>query len=98
MKLTPKRSIAVDSKYIPYGLPVYMETELPALPSQQPELFNRLMIAQDTGGAIRGAVRGDYFWGAGDAAAEPTPARRAAMPTPASWPRTGCQAPLTMSA
>lgn len=66
--LTPQRSIAVDPKYIPYGLPVYMETELPALPGKMPTPFERLMIAQDTGGAIRGPVRADIFFGPGDEA------------------------------
>jgi membrane-bound lytic murein transglycosylase A len=66
--LTPMRSLAVDSRYIPYGLPVYLETELPAEPQRSPEPFRRLMVAQDTGGAIRGPVRGDIFFGNGDAA------------------------------
>lgn len=63
--LTPKRSLAVDRKHIPYGVPVFIDAEEPegGVPLQ------RLMIAQDTGGAIRGPVRGDFFWGAGDEAA-----------------------------
>lgn len=64
--LTPKRSIAIDNKYIPYGLPVYMETELPG--NYGPSSFRRLMVAQDTGGAIRSPVRADIFFGAGDEA------------------------------
>jgi len=68
VSLTPQRSIAVDPKYIPYGLPVYMEAELPALPGKMPTPFERLMIAQDTGGAIRGPVRADIFFGPGDQA------------------------------
>jgi membrane-bound lytic murein transglycosylase A len=68
VQLTPRRSIAIDSRYIPYGLPLYLEVELPPLPNQQPAAFNRLMIAQDTGGAIRGPVRGDIFFGPGDEA------------------------------
>ena len=66
--LTPQRSLAVDRRYIPYGLPLFMETELPAFPGQQPTLFHRLMIAQDTGGAIKGPVRADIFMGEGDQA------------------------------
>jgi membrane-bound lytic murein transglycosylase A len=62
--LTPKRSIAIDKKYIPYGLPVYMETDLPK-DGGGSTVFNRLMIAQDTGGAIRSPVRADIFFGAG---------------------------------
>ncbi|MEK6746418.1 MAG: MltA domain-containing protein [Pseudomonadota bacterium] len=64
--LTPKRSIAIDSKYIPYGLPLYMETELPG--NYGATTFRRLMVAQDTGGAIRSPVRADIFFGAGDEA------------------------------
>jgi membrane-bound lytic murein transglycosylase A len=66
--LTPQRSLAVDSRYIPYGLPLFLETELPAQPLQQPLAFHRLVIAQDTGGAIKGPVRGDIFFGPGDEA------------------------------
>ncbi len=55
--LTPNRSLAVDRSLIPYGVPVYLSTETP--------VYNRLMVAQDTGGAIRGAVRGDIFFGYG---------------------------------
>ena len=66
--VTRERTLAVDSKYIPYGLPLYLETELPAEPQREPVAFNRIMIAQDTGGAIRGPVRGDVFFGSGDMA------------------------------
>lgn len=67
--LTPWRSIAVDSKHIPYGLPVYMEGTLPLRPQDEEQVpFNRLMIAQDTGGAIRGPVRADVFFGPGQEA------------------------------
>lgn len=61
--LTPARSIAIDSKYIPYGLPVYMETTLPTKTGAVP--FQRLMTAQDTGGAIKSPVRADIFFGEG---------------------------------
>ncbi len=60
--LTPGRSLAVDRRYIPLGVPVFVETSWPN--SDQP--LQRLMIAQDTGGAIKGRVRGDFFWGMGD--------------------------------
>lgn len=66
--LTPKRSIAVDSRYIPYGLPLYLETTLPELPGVPERPFRRLLIAQDTGGAIRSPVRGDVFFGHGQEA------------------------------
>ncbi len=55
--LTPMRSIAIDKSKYAYGLPFYVETTEPAL--------TRLMIAQDTGGAIKGNVRADIFWGYG---------------------------------
>jgi membrane-bound lytic murein transglycosylase A len=64
--LTPERSIAVDPRYIPLGAPVFLATTWPG--SAQP--LARLVLAQDSGGAIRGAVRADYFWGFGDAAGE----------------------------
>jgi membrane-bound lytic murein transglycosylase A len=63
--LTPQRSLAVDRKKIPYGAPVFIDAEAPEGGGR----LQRLMIAQDTGGAITGAVRGDFFWGAGAAAA-----------------------------
>ena len=59
--LTAGRSIAVDRKTIPLGAPVFLSTSEPL--SQRP--LNRLMMAQDTGSAIVGAVRADYFWGFG---------------------------------
>lgn len=64
--LTAGRSIAIDPKYIPLGAPVFLSTTHPN--SNQP--LNRLMMAQDTGGAIRGAVRADLFWGFGSEAGE----------------------------
>jgi len=59
--LTAERSIAVDPRYIPLGAPVFLSTTLPN--STRP--LQRLVVAQDTGGAIKGAVRADFFWGAG---------------------------------
>jgi len=54
--LTPGRSLAVDRSFVPLGVPVYLDAG---------DGLQRLMVAQDTGGAIRGPVRGDVFWGAG---------------------------------
>jgi membrane-bound lytic murein transglycosylase A len=51
----------VDPRIIPLGAPVWLATTAPA--SDRP--LQRLMLAQDTGGAIRGAVRADFFWGFG---------------------------------
>jgi membrane-bound lytic murein transglycosylase A len=62
--LTPGRSIAIDPESIPYGTPVWLASEGPQIALQ------RLVLAQDTGSAIRGAVRADYFAGWGDAAGE----------------------------
>jgi membrane-bound lytic murein transglycosylase A len=59
--LAAERSIAVDRRYVPLGAPVYLATTWPN--SETP--LERLMIAQDTGGAIRGPVRADFFWGTG---------------------------------
>ena len=67
--LTPQRSLAVDRRFIPLGVPIWLETKVPRRKGED-EFWRRLMVAQDTGGAIRGAVRGDVFWGAGDEAAE----------------------------
>jgi membrane-bound lytic murein transglycosylase A len=62
--LTPERSIAVDPRFIPLGAPVFLATTWPA----STQALARLVLAQDRGGAIRGAVRADFFWGFGDAA------------------------------
>jgi membrane-bound lytic murein transglycosylase A len=62
--LTAERSIAVDPRVVPLGVPVYLATTYP----NTSEPLNRLVVAQDTGGAIAGAVRVDFFWGFGDAA------------------------------
>jgi membrane-bound lytic murein transglycosylase A len=65
--LTPERSIAVDRGILPLGLPVWMDTVLPDAAATP---YRRLMVAQDTGGAIKGAVRADIFWGPGTRAAK----------------------------
>lgn len=59
--LTPQRSIAVDSANIPLGTPVWIDTTLPG--DEHP--YQRLVMAQDTGGAIKGQVRADLFFGRG---------------------------------
>lgn len=63
--LTPQRSIAVDKNFIPLGVPVWVDS---TLPGSEGGLLQRLVFAQDTGGAIRGAIRADFFWGSGDQA------------------------------
>ncbi len=62
--LTPKRSLAIDPKALPLGAPVWLATTHPA----NGEPLERLMVAQDTGNAITGTVRGDFFWGHGEKA------------------------------
>ena len=59
--LTPELSVAVDRRHVPLGAPVYLATTFPL--SEEP--LERLMAAQDTGGAIRGVVRADFYWGTG---------------------------------
>lgn len=63
--LTNGHSLAVDRLYIPLGAPVWLSTTYPDPKTKAMKPLKRLMIAQDTGGAIRGVVRGDVFWGAG---------------------------------
>ena len=63
VSLTPGRSLAVDPRVIPLGAPVWLDTVDP-----DGALMQRLMVAQDVGAAITGAVRGDIFWGHGEAA------------------------------
>ncbi len=62
--LTNEYSIAVDPRTIPLGAPVFLSTTYP----NDSAPLNRLMLAQDTGGAIKGAVRADFFWGFGESA------------------------------
>lgn len=61
--LTPERSVAVDPSFIPLGLPLWLDTTLP-----DGGRYQRLVLAQDTGGAIKGAVRADVFFGQGERA------------------------------
>lgn len=62
--LTPGRSLAIDPRAIPQGAPVFLATTWP----NSARSLTRLMLAQDAGGAIKGAVRADFFWGHGEAA------------------------------
>ncbi len=64
--ISAERSVAIDPKFIPLGAPVFLSTTQPN--SDKP--LKRLMLAQDTGGAIKGGVRADFFWGAGDKAGQ----------------------------
>lgn len=62
--LTAERSVAIDPKYVPLGAPIFLSTTYPN--SNKP--LKRLMMAQDTGGAIKDGVRADFYWGSGEAA------------------------------
>ena len=66
--LTPGYSMAIDRQWIPLGTPLWLTTEVRQDFSKKAQPFNRLMIAQDIGNAIRGAVRGDMYWGPGSKA------------------------------
>jgi len=64
--LTPGASLAVDLRLHPMGVPFFVAATAPdPNPKKADRPFDRLLVAQDTGGAIRGAVRGDVFWGFG---------------------------------
>ncbi len=79
--LTPGRSIAVDRDSIPYGTPVWLRSTGPAA------RFEKLVLAQDTGSAIVGAVRADYFTGWGDEAYQLAAGLRQPLELWALWPR-----------
>ena len=64
--LTAGRSLAVDRRFVPMTVPIWLESAAPDPdPAKEDRPLRRLMVAQDTGGAIRGPVRGDVFWGTG---------------------------------
>ncbi len=65
--LTPGYSMAVDRKWVPMGVPLWLDTTRPDKKDKK-KSRKRLMIAQDTGGAIKGPVRGDLYWGTGEKA------------------------------
>jgi membrane-bound lytic murein transglycosylase A len=63
--LTAERSLAVDRAYIPLGVPIWLDADEQFVANER---VRRLVVAQDAGGAIKGPVRGDLFWGTGNAA------------------------------
>ncbi|MFL6662709.1 MAG: MltA domain-containing protein, partial [Rhizobacter sp.] len=81
--LTPGRSIAVDPQSIPYGTPVWLDTTEPL--SDTP--LQRLTLAQDTGGAIRGIAGADFFWGRGEQAEQQAGKMKQPVRMWALWPR-----------
>lgn len=67
--LTPGRSLAVDLQYVPLSVPLWLVSGVPSPRESEPDgKLRRLLVTQDTGGAIRGPVRGDVFWGFGEEA------------------------------
>ena len=67
--LTPGRSLAVDRRFVPLTTPIWLESAAPDPdPAKGDRRIRRLMVAQDTGSAIRGPVRGDVYWGTGERA------------------------------
>jgi membrane-bound lytic murein transglycosylase A len=69
VNLTPLHSLAVDRAFWMFGTPLWIDTSLPPEARHGAAAFQQLMIAQDTGSAIKGLVRGDVFWGADHEAA-----------------------------
>lgn len=67
--LTDRRSMAIDRAFIAFGTPLWLDTYAP-LPGKGAAVWRRLLVAQDTGGAILGAVRGDIYWGEDATAAD----------------------------
>lgn len=66
LPLTDGASVAIDPRHLPLGAPLYLATSWP----NSKQSLNRLMLAQDTGGAIRGPIRADFFWGFGHEAGQ----------------------------
>ena len=81
--LTPEYSLAVDRRFVPLGAPVFLSTTFPLTDTP----LERLMAAQDTGGAIRGAVRADFYWGTGPLAGESAGKMRQQGRMWLLWPR-----------
>ncbi len=69
VQLRPMHSLAVDNTYWAYGTPMWLQTQLPGIAGKPAKAFNQIMIAQDTGSAIKGRIRGDIFFGSGTRAA-----------------------------
>lgn len=81
--LSPERSIAVDVRSVPLGAPVWLSTSYP----NSSRALRRLMMAQDTGGAIKGGVRADFFWGFGAEAGAQAGRMRSQGQMFVLWPR-----------
>jgi len=93
--LTPGRSLAVDRRYMPLGAPAWLETTEPGSRPARP--LRRLVLAQDTGSAIKGPVRGDLFWGHGRHAAEMAGIMKQKGRLYALLPRSAAPKPTTLT-
>jgi membrane-bound lytic murein transglycosylase A len=69
VSLTPLRSLAVDRELWMFGTPIWLDAKVPSGPSNELQSFRHLLVAQDTGTAIKGYARGDVYWGWGEKAA-----------------------------
>ena len=92
LPLTAQRSIAVDTRSVPLGTPVWIVSTLPSPSSDSgktslPQALQHLVVAQDTGSAITGAVRADYFWGSGADAQQWAGCTRQPLRMWVLWPR-----------
>ena len=87
ISLTPGRSIAVDHKLHAYGTPFFISADLPIEGLKPDTWFRRLMIAQDTGGAIVGPARADIYFGAGRRGRQASPAGFAITASSSCWCR-----------
>ena len=86
--LTPGRSIAVDPRSVPYGTPVWLDSTEPLSSTA----LQRLVLAQDTGSAITGAVRADYFWGWADGAEAQAGRMKQSLRMWVLWPKAAAMA------
>ncbi|MFG6467413.1 murein transglycosylase A [Roseateles sp. BYS87W] len=84
--LTPGRSVAVDRSVIALGTPLWMDSTEPWAPGAAATPLRRLVLAQDTGSAIAGAVRADLFWGWGEDAAQRASRTKQPLRLWALWP------------
>ncbi len=69
VNLTPKTSLAIDRRYWSLGTPIWLDTKILLDKTNTLQTWRSLLVAQDTGSAIRGYARGDVFWGSGEKAA-----------------------------
>lgn len=68
VNLTPNTSLAIDRRYWAFGTPIWLDAKIVFDKSDDPKSWRSLLVAQDTGSAIRGYARGDVFWGSGEKA------------------------------